>query len=159
MGRRKWQAATLAGAVVASTLAVTVPALAASGSGGTERFTIVQTSPTGHTFPISATGPIHALGKDTPGSNNKDTFAFPKGALIVQHSRTAGTQNFDKATCLGTFTEQGVYKVLSGTGAYAHATGHGTYSLAGYAFGCSQNKPPSTFSLVIKAAGPLSLGG
>ena len=158
MSRRGWQVAAF-GAMAVSTLALTVPALAASGDGGTERFVDVQTSATASTFPVAATGPIHALGKDTVLGNNKDKFAFPKGALIVQHTRTAGTSTFDKVTCLNTFTEQGTYKVLSGTGAYVHVSGHGTYSVTGYAIGCSQKKPPSTFSLVIKAAGPLSLGG
>jgi hypothetical protein len=143
------------GALALGVVGATVPASAATNH--TERFLFVNTSATATSYPVSATGPIHALGKDTPIINtNKDRIAFPKGSLLIRHQRTSGTESFDPTTCTGRFTEQGTFRVLSGTGAYVHATGYGTYQLAGVGIGCDQNKPPSTFSLIINAAGPLS---
>lgn len=136
-----------------------IPAASAAGSGGnTERFIVVNTStangPT--TGPISATGPIHALGKDVPVDDNHDKFVFPKGTLLVTHHRTSGTQHFDKVTCTAQITEQGTYTITGGTKAYAGATGRGTYSLSGIFIAC-RNKPPLAASFIIRAAGPLRL--
>jgi hypothetical protein len=119
----------------------------------------VETSPTAKAFPVSATGPIHALGMDTPLSNNTDRFAFPKGNLAITHHKTSGSQHFDKTNCTGRITEQGIFQITGGTKAYANASGHGTYSLVGYFIGCSQSKPPQAMSIVIQAAGPINLPG
>jgi hypothetical protein len=144
------------GAMALGVVGTAAPASAATNN--TERFLFVNTSATATSYPVSATGPIHALGRDTPIPNtNKDHIVFPAGSITIRHDRTSGTEQFDHRTCTGRFTEQGTYRVLSGSGAYAHATGHGTYSLSGVAIGCSQKQPPSTFSLIISAAGPLNL--
>ena len=140
------------GAVVLS-LGAAAPALATTS--GTERFTVVETSATGHTFPLSATGPIHELGKDVQLRNNMDRFVFDQGSLLIRHTRTSGTEQSDPKTCTFRFTEQGTYRVVSGTGAYKDATGNGTYQLRGIGIGCDHNKPPTTFSVILNAAGPL----
>lgn len=129
----------------------------AAAAGSSEHILVVQTSATATSFPAAGTGPIHARGTDTPLSDTRDRFAFPKGSLIIGHHRTCGTQHFDPRTCTAQFTEQGTYRVLSGTAAYAHAAGHGTYSLSGVAIGCDRSKPPDTISVIIRAAGPLTL--
>lgn len=147
------------GAAAFSVVGANIPASAASGTSGTEHILEVQTSATASTFPVSGTGPIHALGTDKVLKNNKDTFVFPKGNLDITHQKTSGSQHFDKANCTGRITEQGIYKVTGGTKAYANASGHGTYSLVGYFIGCAQNKPPQVVSIVIQAAGPLHLPG
>jgi hypothetical protein len=158
MTKRRWPVLVL-GAAAFSVAGASLPAWAASGTSGTQHFLAVETSPTAKTFPLSATGPIHALGKDTPLSNNTDRFAFPKGNLAITHHKTSGSQHFDKANCTGRITEQGIFQITGGTKAYAHASGHGTYSLVGYFIGCSQNKPPEAMSIVIQAAGPIKLPG
>jgi hypothetical protein len=146
----------VAGGLGALALGVAAAAPASAATNNTERFTVVETSVTATSFPLSATGPIHALGKDTPLNNNNDRFAFPAGSLLIHHSPTADTGHFDPKTCTQRFTEQGTYRVVSGTKAYAHATGHGTYSLSGIVIGCDQNKPPKAVSIIINAAGPLT---
>ena len=141
------------GVAVTGLIAGAGPAGAAS---GTERITVVETSVTTNTFPASATGPIHALGKDVQVNNKRDRFVFPKGAFVVEHHATASRQSFDKKNCTGRFTEQGTFRIVSGTKAYSHISGHGTYQLSGILIGCSQKKPPTAASIIINAAGPLS---
>jgi hypothetical protein len=124
----------------------------------TEHFLGVNTSTADNApSPVSATGPIHALGIDTELSDTKDRFAFPKGSLIIVHKAKHDTQSGDPKTCTGGFTETGTYTIASGTGAYKHAHGHGTYAIAGYFIGCDQNKPPLVSSVILKASGPLAL--
>ena len=139
---------------LAAMFCVIPAASAAGGGGGTERFIGVNTSPTSQGGTVSATGPIHALGKDIVLDNNHDKFVFPKGTLLVSHHQTSGTQHFDKVTCTAQITQQGTFTVTGGTKAYAGATGHGTYSLSGIFVGCG--KTPSEASFIIRAAGPLS---
>jgi hypothetical protein len=129
----------------------------ASAAGNTEHFLAVQTTASAHALPLAATGPIHARGTDTPLSNTRDRFTFARGNLIIVHHRTSGTQHFDPKTCVAQFSEQGTYRVESGTAAYAHAAGHGTYAVTGIVFGCDQSKPPQAISVTIRAAGPLTL--
>ena len=158
MTGRRWSALVL-GAAAFSAVGANIPVSAASGTSGTEHILEVQTSATATTAPIAASGPIHAHGTDFQLQNNKDRFAFPKGDLFITHSRTSGSQTFDKVTCAGKFTENGIYKVTGGDKAYAGASGHGTYSLVAYFFGCNPKQPPQVFSLVLQAAGPLNLPG
>lgn len=143
----------VAGAAAALTVVGAVPANAAS---GTEYLTFVQTNPNSNKSAVSATGPIHALGTDVQLTNNRDRITFPHGTVLFSHQQKSGSQHFDKQTCTGRFTERGVYRIISGTGAYSHVKGNGTYSLSGIFIGCNQNKPPTEFSLIINAAGPLS---
>lgn len=147
-------AAAGAGAVALAVGAGALPASAATDH--TERFVFVNTSFTSPSYPVIATGPIHALGKDTAVSDNRDKITFPAGSLTIVHNRTSGTDTYDKTTCAEQFTEQGTYRVLSGTGAYSHASGHGTYQLTGVVVGCDHNKPPTAASIIIRAAGPLT---
>lgn len=135
---------------------ISTPASAATGN--TEHFLALQTSVSAHSFLLAATGPLHAKGTDTPLSNTRDRFNFPQGSLIIAHQRTSGTQHFDPKTCTLQLTELGTYRVVSGTAALAHATGHGTYSVTGIVIGCDQSKPPQAISVVIRAAGPLEVG-
>lgn len=138
-------------------LVVGASAPASAAVGNSEHFLAVQTSVSAHSLALVATGPLHASGTDTPLSNTRDRFAFAQGSLTIDHNRTSGTQHFDRKTCTTQFTEQGIYRVVSGTAAYAHASGRGTYSVVGVVIGCDQSKPPKAISVVIRAAGPLTL--
>jgi hypothetical protein len=142
------------GALTAMTL--TAGTATAASPSGSQFFLVVNTSTANGsaTAPVSAIGPIHALGKDIPLSANKDRFAFPKGAIIVMHKPTKNTETFDRGSCTGHLTQQGTFKVISGTGAYAKAQGSGTYALNGYFLGCGKNATAA--SVIIKANGKLS---
>lgn len=132
------------------------PAVAATNS-GTEHFLGMSTSTAANPKnPVAASGPIHALGFDKVLSNTKDRYSFPKGSLTVVHKAKHDTETSDPKTCLFHTYEMGTYTIASGTGAYAHVHGHGTYTVSIYAVGCKQNKPPITFSFILKASGPLS---
>jgi hypothetical protein len=153
---RMWRFGAAGTAAVALAIgAGALPANAATDH--TERFVFVNTSVTSPSYPVVASGPLHALGQDTPiGNSNRDKLTFQAGTLTIGHSRTSGTDHFDSKTCSDQFTEQGTFRVLSGTGAYSHATGHGTYQLTGVVIGCDQTKPPSAASIIIRATGPLT---
>jgi hypothetical protein len=142
------------GVLAVGTLAAS-PALA-GGYGGAQRFTVVNTSTANNPppAPVSAIGPIHALGKDIVLSSSKDRFAFPKGSIIVVHKATKATQSGDQKSCFGTFTQVGKFTVLSGTGAYAGAHGSGTFTVNGYFLGCGNT--PTAASVIIKATGTVS---
>jgi hypothetical protein len=105
--------------------------------------------------PVIARGPIHAAGTDIQ-VNNLDRFVLPNGALRIRHHARASHESFDPKTCLGTFSERGVYKITAGTGAYSHLTGHGHYRVQGYFIGCTENDPSNVLSVIIRAHGPLS---
>jgi hypothetical protein len=134
----------------------TIPASAAANN--TEHVVIVTTNPTSNTSPVAMSGPIHALGVDTQLPNNRDRFTFKAGTLLIKHTPTSSSDSFDKVTCTDQFTEHGIYNIVSGTGAYAHATGFGTYQTTGVIIGCNPKKPPTAISVIVHAAGPLKLG-
>ena len=157
--RHSLRAATVA-VVATVTLvgALTVTAAASASArtvSGTEHITGLSTSPNG-AMTIIARGPLHARGRDVVVNANRDRFVFPKGALIIRHVAVKQHDTFDKATCYGTHTETGTYRVLGGTRAYAHASGHGQYRVFVQFVGCSQANPPKVFILQLNAAGPLS---
>src|SRR6476469_320669 len=123
-----------------------------------QRFIGLQTNPSDKASPIVlGFGAIHARGKDRVISNHKDRFVFPKGSVVVVHQRAGHHATHDAKTCYFTEHEFGTFKVTSGTGAYAGATGSGKYRAQFVAVGCHQNKPPSLFMLTIKAAGSITL--
>jgi hypothetical protein len=146
------------GLMTAVTLIVggAVPGAAAAKShSGIEHFLVVQTSEAAPP-PLIGTGPIHAAGTDVQVNDNRDRFVFPKGTLRIKHHAKSSHESFDPKTCLGTFSERGVYKVTSGTGAYSDVSGHGRYKVQGYFIGCDDNDPSNVLSVTIRAHGPLS---
>ena len=157
------RAAAIAAAAVAVLGLSTSTATAASSHGqhqghsAIQHFVLVQTDPQATAPTVVAWGPIHARGTDTVVDDNHDVFTFPAGSINVRHVAKQSHESFDPVTCYGHFTERGKYWVTSGTGAYAHVRGHGKYSVEGNVIGCDQNAPPESFSLVIKASGPLHL--
>jgi hypothetical protein len=150
----------LAGLAVTALTLLGFSAPAGATTTGTEHFLLLTTDPSDSAVPtIIATGPIHAAGTDEQVSPSIDRFVFPDGNLRIHHvtDQSSVRQRFDPVTCLGTYTENGSYTVVRGTGAYKGASGSGTYHLSVDSVGCDENAPPSVFVLKINAVGPLTL--
>ncbi len=141
----------------------------AGATSGTQHFTAINTSTASSNISppswLSASGPIHRLGIDYPltqsgdGKTGTDRFAFHNGSLIILHKSLHQSQTQDGPGCLFTFTQSGTYTVTSGTGAYAHAKGSGTFVATFEGIGCpssNPNAPALVASQTIKASGPLS---
>lgn len=130
--------------------------VAGASSTATEYFTAAQTSVSGPQTVVAA-GPISATGTDVQVGRHRDNFVFPHGTLTIRHEATTTSQTYDGRTCVGTHSETGTYVIAKGTGAYAHATGSGRYKVSVIFQGCDQSQPPTSFSLVVQAHGPLTL--
>ena len=104
--------------------------------------------------PVIGLGVIHARGVDKVINNHTDRFVFPKGVVVVKHHRKGQGGHFDKKACYGVFTEHGTWKAVGGTGAYANASGGGTYKVKGTVVGCKRQ--PDLFQLRIDATGRLN---
>lgn len=111
---------------------------------------------------IVATGPISGVGTSISTGEDTETDIYPNGSVNLRHPETGGSDSFDPRTCFGTATFNGTYSIEGGTGAYAGATGAGTYQ--GQAFflaertaqGCSEEETAFSFFLV-RAAGTTTL--
>jgi hypothetical protein len=126
----------------------------ARASSGHQSFVLLSTKASTNRNKVFAKGPIHATGVDIQGK--KDKFKFADGTLIVTHHKMSARNVNDKKNCLFQHFEKGTYKITKGTGAYADVSGHGHYALSVVAVGCSKNKPPKPFQLIIRASGPIS---
>jgi hypothetical protein len=150
---------------VLATLFLVIPGVATAGSAGThhaakastQHILALSNNPSNNAKAIViAQGPVHARGVDIVTGRHTDLFKFPNGALKIFHKAKGQHSTFDKKTCLGLVTEHGIFKVTGGTGAYAGASGHGTYHLTVTIVAC-RNQKPKVFQLQIHAAGPLSM--
>ena len=154
-----------AGAIALSGIAAAAaaPHAAQAGTSGIEHFQIMSTSATAIKDTVIVYGLFTAGGVDITTSNTTDTFKFPNGTIKVRHSPGTGPQTFNRHTCLITVHQHGTYRFVSGTGKYAGISGHGRYKLDVLAIGarshgkCTQNKPPVTFELIVRASGPVHL--
>lgn len=149
-------------AATGSTAAGAVPRTGPAVS-GTGHFQVMSTSATSKQSSIIATGVFTAGGTTTSTSTATSTATFPTGTFVLTHSKGTGTQSFNPKTCLLKVNLKGTYSLGSGTGAYAHISGSGTYQLSILAVGaksggnCSRTLPPVAFQQVIRASGPVSL--
>lgn len=91
-----------------------------------------------------------------------DLFTLSGGTITIQDTDPGGTFNFDPRSCIATVgTNAGVFTVLGGTGAYAGASGSGTFSAKGVVVfdrvpgGCSEE--PRSFTAVVTGTGTLHL--
>jgi len=156
-----------AGAIATSGVmtAAAVPASPRAAVSGTEHFQIMSTSATSKTSSLVAYGVFTAGGTDTRTTSSTDTATFANGTFVITHHRSSGTQSFNPTTCLFKITESGTYSLGSGTGAYAHISGSGTYQLSILGVGAKsggtcanpQTTPPVAFHQVINASGSVSL--
>ncbi len=142
--------------VVAVGAAAVVWAGAASGTTGSQRFSI---SISGTTGPVYASGPISGSGTDIEFTRGRragtDKFVFANGSVFVAHQASSQSQSFDPRSCLTQFTESGNYQLTSGAGAYRGVTGSGTYSARGTSRGCDPKTASSRF--FVTASGWTSL--
>jgi hypothetical protein len=151
----KYLLAALAAVAAATGL---VASTSASAAVPTEHIIGLQNNPSTNGFAVViGNGPIHAHGKDVVVNGHVDRFVFPAGSIRIRHVNGKAHQHFDAVTCYGVFTQSGTYQVTGGTGAYAGAHGHGSFTVRGVQFGCSKTKPPKIFQLTLHASGPLSI--
>jgi hypothetical protein len=130
--------------------------VAGASSTPTEYFTATQTSAEGPQSVVAA-GPISAVGTDVQVGRHRDDFVFPDGTLTIRHETLTHSEKLDARTCVYSFSETGTYVIAKGTGAYGHVTGSGRFKVSGVIQGCDHGQPPTSFSLIIQAHGPVTL--
>jgi hypothetical protein len=144
-----------------------VAALAAFGIGSTvvgantsagEEHVVISAASATAPQTIQMFGPITGTGIDRTVTDNQDKATFKNGTFLIDHFKTSSTHNNDAKNCVFDYLEQGRYTVHGGTGAYKNVHGKGTYNLEVLGQGCDEKKPPKEFSIVVHAAGPLSVG-
>jgi hypothetical protein len=124
----------VAASVVAVGAVAVVWAGSATGTTGSQRFSISGSNAGGSVY---ASGPISGSGRDIVMGQNADKFVFAGGSVTVNHQATSQNQTMDPRSCLGRFTEVGNYQLVSGTGAYRGVSGSGTYTARGVSRGCT----------------------
>jgi hypothetical protein len=111
-------------------------AAVASGKSGTE---VIQGSTTklsaitsnGPVVPLKAHGVVDTYGTINLGgpTNGRSTLQFHAGNLRVKHTQTSTKSGFNPNTCVVSQVGGGVYTVVSGTGKFDGAKGHGKYAV------------------------------
>lgn len=112
--------------------------------------------------PVTATGVFNGTGTDTRTSraagktvHGKDVLTFDGGTVTVKDSGVRRTK-LDKTSCTKTLTEKGVWKIVKGTGDFAHTKGHGHYKATGtiqgavVTGGCNFSAPTGSITIVAK---------
>lgn len=159
MQKSKIFALALAGCLSIAGPLATIATASAQPRSGNESFTIIEPSPGGG--PVIAHGAFSAAGTDVELSPNSDTgsgvFIFPGGTITAVHTTTSSTGTFNPKTCVAHFQFSGTYVITGGTGAYAGASGSGTFQGRGTSVGCDQNTASQL--VVIHAHGPISFAG
>jgi hypothetical protein len=102
------------------------PSMQTPGSAArTEYFHVVSTKPSGPGT-IIVTGVVNAGGTEKPG-RAIDGATFAGGSFRIDHSAGQPTVRFDPATCVGTITQAGPFKVIDATGDMTGLAGSGRY--------------------------------
>jgi hypothetical protein len=124
--------------------------------------TIDAASPNGPS-PVTASGVFNGSGNDTRTSrvagkgaqrsvHAKDVLTFDTGTVTVKDSGVRRTTT-DTTTCATTLNEKGIWKIVSGTGDFAHSKGHGHYKATGtiqgavVTGGCDFSAPTGTITV------------
>ncbi|HVL27683.1 MAG TPA: hypothetical protein VM390_06020, partial [Acidimicrobiales bacterium] len=109
-------------------LGSTAPAVAATT--GRQTFVVVLRDDTSTVY---GSGPISGIGTFSEDPNNSDlvTFTFPDGSVTLAAPSTEESESFNEVACVGRFSFGGDYTIAHATGAYAGATGSGTFSGTG----------------------------
>ena len=102
------------------------PSMPAPGSAAhTEYVHVLSTKPSGPGT-IIVTGVVNAGGTEKPG-RAIDGATFAGGSLRIDHSAGQPAVRFDPATCVGTITQAGPFKVIDATGDMRGLAGSGRY--------------------------------
>ena len=150
-------------------LAAGAPADAAT---GTQTFRIIFTADphTGAPGTVIATGLINGIGTDRtlaqdlhPDGTETDTdlITLPGGTVTIADTDPSDLVHFNPAACLATLSGTGPYTILGGTGAYAGASGRGTFTVHGVIVfdrapgGCSE--APRLFFGAVTAVGSIAV--
>jgi len=84
-------------------------------------------------LPVRAHGVVNSKGTVTLSgpANGTTTFYYRAGDLTVKHTQTSGSSQptLNPKTCVFSQPNGGVYTILSGTGKFSGATGHGWYKI------------------------------
>jgi hypothetical protein len=120
---------------------------------------------------VILTGLVNARGTDETieqhphpdgSETDVDVFTLPGGTLTVEDTDPGGIFDFNPMTCVATIgTNGGVFSIKGGTGAYAGASGSGTFSAKGVVVfdripgGCSEE--PRSFTAIVTGTGTLNL--
>ena len=101
---------------------------------------------TDHTVRIAAAGPIRGAGvltqefEETAGGDVVHAvWHLPRGTVTADAAEDFGV-DFDPTSCRGTATASGTWVITGGTGAYAGASGHGTFTGAGTIIGARDDR-------------------
>ena len=96
---------------------------------------------TDHTVRIAAAGPIRGAGVLTQEFEETESgdvvhavWHLPHGTVTADAAEDFGV-DFDPISCRGTATASGIWVITGGTGAYAGATGDGTFTGSGRIIG------------------------
>ena len=116
------------------------PARAASGS-QTFRIILTGNPRAGAKGKVIAAGVVNGIGFDETiaqdphqdgSETDTDRITLPGGTITILDTDPPDTATFDPSTCTATLHATGApYTVIGGTGAYAGATGGGTFSATG----------------------------
>jgi hypothetical protein len=167
---------TITAAVLTLGLAV-IPAASAAVAGGKSGTEYIQGSTTklsviesnAPVVPLAAHGVVDSYGHiNLSGpTNGRSTLYFHAGNLRVKHTQTNTKQSFNPKTCVVSQVGGGLYTVVSGTGKFSGARGHGTYEvditftlprLKNGKCNASQSAAPVSGKIEFRASGPLSVG-
>ena len=102
------------------------------------------------TEPAPTAARRRVAGKSTHG---RDVITFDSGTVTVKDAGVRSSK-LDKTTCVKQVSEKGVWKVVSGTGDFAHTKGHGHYKATGsiqgavVTDGCDFSAPTGTITVV-----------
>ena len=135
---------------------------AAADDGGNQRFIVIISESDGdETSQVIASGPITGVGEFEEIDENTVRFVFEEGSITLHVPTEEESEEFDEATCSGSFTFSGPWTIIEGTGIYEGATGSGTFEGTGRFFGvlgeegCSEEG--GVFFLVVHASGHAEL--
>lgn len=169
----RWRAVAATAAVGATLAFGPVGWRAASAdTASPQRFVLVATdlSGTGH---LVASGPVHGVGTDTVISHTEnpdgtftdvDRFDLPGGQVVIHDTYRVELATGDRS-CTTHIAVEGTWSIAMGTGAFAGATGGGTFTahgvfVAGRAASgdcLGLDSPPVAFTQVVRGVGTASL--